>query len=495
MNNKKNAISAIVVQCATMIQGLILPRLILAAFGSDVNGLINSITQFLGFISLLEGGLGAVVLAELYRPIEDHDNDKIQEILQACQAFFNQISIVFIFYTMVLAIVYPIIVKKEFSFGYTASMVMILSLVTLAQYLFSITYRLYLQADQKLYIVNIISSVTIVINTASAAIIIFFLPNIHIVKLCSGIIYFLQPLAYRRFINKRYRLEKGFKIHVPKGVLTNRWSGFWQNFAHFINMNTDVAVLTFFTSLGTVSIYTVYLLAISALRGILASFANSYQSALGKYIAEDDLKLLNNKFSKFERLFWFISLAFFSTCLLLINQFVKLYTAGIHDENYYQPVFAAIIVLANLIYSIREPYQLLILAAGKFKETNFGSTMEAVLNLGISIILVWRFGLIGVAIGTLIAISFRLFYFLWFLKKNIIHRRYRSYITFFITSFIVLICNLYVYINYEIKIDSVIWFCVYGLLILIINSLLYLGIYYVITFLCRRFQKLTNSKS
>ena len=70
MNNKKNAISSLILQSTTIIQGLILPRLILYTFGSENNGLISSINNLLGFISLLEGGLGAVVLAELYGPIE-----------------------------------------------------------------------------------------------------------------------------------------------------------------------------------------------------------------------------------------------------------------------------------------------------------------------------------------------------------------------------------------------------------------------------------------
>ena len=97
MNNKKNAVSALMLQLATMVQGLILPRLILTYFGSEVNGLVSSVTQFLGFISLLEGGLGAVVLAELYRPIEEWDDKKISRILEACQAFFNHLAIAFIY--------------------------------------------------------------------------------------------------------------------------------------------------------------------------------------------------------------------------------------------------------------------------------------------------------------------------------------------------------------------------------------------------------------
>ena len=40
----KNAITSIILQIVTFICGLIVPRLILENFGSDVNGLINSIT-------------------------------------------------------------------------------------------------------------------------------------------------------------------------------------------------------------------------------------------------------------------------------------------------------------------------------------------------------------------------------------------------------------------------------------------------------------------
>lgn len=56
-----NTVSSLIFQLTTIICGFILPRLILNAFGSEVNGLVNSIAQFLGVISFLELGVGAVV--------------------------------------------------------------------------------------------------------------------------------------------------------------------------------------------------------------------------------------------------------------------------------------------------------------------------------------------------------------------------------------------------------------------------------------------------
>ena len=49
-------------QLVTFISGLIVPRLILSTFGSEANGLVSSITQFLNYIALVEGGIGSVVL-------------------------------------------------------------------------------------------------------------------------------------------------------------------------------------------------------------------------------------------------------------------------------------------------------------------------------------------------------------------------------------------------------------------------------------------------
>ena len=62
--------------------------------------------------------------------------------------------------------------------------------------------------------------------------------------------------------------------------------------------------------------------------------------------------------------------------------------------------------------------RLLVLAGGKFKETNFGAVAEAVINLGMSLLLITKFGLIGVAVGTLAAIAFRLIYLVWYLHKQ-----------------------------------------------------------------------------
>ena len=479
MNNKKNAISSLFFQLTTIVQGLVLPRLILVAFGSETNGLVSSAAQVLSFISLLEGGLGAVVLAELYKPVEEKDDEKIQSILNACQSFFSILTVLFLVYTLLAAFIYPRFVNTNFSDEYISLLILILSMTTAAQYLFSITYRLLLQAEQKLYIVNCISAFTVLLNTISSVLIVCVFPSVHMVKLWSGIIYLVQPLAYRAFVEKKF-LRSGTGRSNSRYALKNRWSGFAQNLAHFVNMNTDVVVITIFMPLQYVSVYSVHLLVINALRGIISSVGNSYQSALGKYIAVGNCSQLKANFARFERAFWLVGMIVFFCCTLLIDPFVQIYTAGIDDAAYYQPAFSFILVLANMFYVFREPYRLLVLAGGKFKETNFGAVAESVLNLVLSLLLVGRFGLAGVAAGTLIAISFRLCSLIWYLRRDFLKRSYTSLFPYIATFFLLLLTNLAVYTQWPLKLGGIFHFLLAGCVVFGAESVLCILVYWTV---------------
>ena len=467
MNNRKNVLSAIIYQIVHIVYGFLIPRLILGAFGSSINGLVSSITQFLSFIALLEGGLGAVVLAELYSPIEENDDNRIKGILYSCQWFFKKLAFIYIIYTLVVMVAYSLSVKDQFDFAFVSTLVLILSLSTLSQYLFSITMKLYLQADQKIYVTNYITAGTLLVNIIFAVVVIKLFPEIRVLKLASSTAFFVQPFIYQRFIPRKYI---DYKNNKETGVvLANRWSGFAQNLAHYVNMNTDIVLITIFCSLSDVSVYAVYMLGINAIRSIVSYVTNSYQSALGKYIAQKNQNVLENRFRSFCILTWSVCIVLYCTCLLVINPFVSVYTNNVSDANYYQPIFALLITLANLVYCLREPFRLLILAGGKFKETNFGSIMEAVLNLGISLILIRPLGLVGVAIGTLVAISYRMIYFLLFLKREILFIQIKKYFKHILIGGALILLNIGIYFTVDISIKSMFGFALSGAIIIAIE--------------------------
>ena len=84
MRSKKalfNVISSLALQIVVVICGFIVPRLLIGTFGSSVNGVVTSISQFLGYITLLESGVGGVVRAALYKPLAQKNTKSISVII------------------------------------------------------------------------------------------------------------------------------------------------------------------------------------------------------------------------------------------------------------------------------------------------------------------------------------------------------------------------------------------------------------------------------
>ena len=139
---------ALFLQVFMMIYGFVLPRLFLEFYGSAVNGLVSSIAQFLGFVTLAECGVGAVVQSALYKPLANKNLSDLSKIVVSAEKFFRNVAKILLLYTIILAFVFPNIINSKFDFIYTASLIVIISISSFAQYYFGITYRLLLNSDQ-----------------------------------------------------------------------------------------------------------------------------------------------------------------------------------------------------------------------------------------------------------------------------------------------------------------------------------------------------------
>ena len=154
----------------------------------------------------------------------------------------------------------------------------------------------------------------------------------------------------------------------------------------------------------------------------MESFSNGIDASWGDMIAKKEHNNLIDKFELYEYLYHTFSTVIFICTLLLITPFVHVYTKDITDYNYIRVCFGYIIVIAEFLWAIRLPYSSLVSASGKFKETRNGAIIEATLNIIISMILVYKFGIIGVAIGTLISMAIRTIEFIIFTSKKVLGR-------------------------------------------------------------------------
>ena len=151
---------------------------------------------------------------------------------------------------------YPFSVNKSFGILYTVLLIGSMCVSSFAQYYFGVVNGLLLTADQKGYIQYTSKSVTLVINTLACVVLIQLGCSIHIVKLTTSLIFLLRPTYLQRYVKKHYSIDR--KITYSEEPIKQKWNGMAQHFASFVLTGTDSIVLTLFSSLSNVSVYSVY---------------------------------------------------------------------------------------------------------------------------------------------------------------------------------------------------------------------------------------------
>lgn len=472
-----NSISPLIYQMTTIICGFILPRLILGHFGTEVNGLVNSITHFLGIIAFLELGVGAVVQSSLYKPLADNDNIAVSKVITSADKFFRRLGYILAIYVIAMLFYYPYLVKQNFSFTFTATLIIAISIRSFAQYFFGIVNRLLLLADQKAYIQYIAQTLAVITNTLGCYILIAFDCSVQVVYGMTSVIFFLQPLAIHLYIKKHYTLNR--KIHYDVEPIKQKWNGIAQHIALVVLNSTGIIVLTFFDKLENVSIYSVYCLVILGVLNLYVSLTQGIETLMGNLLAKEKIKELRNVFGFLEWLVHNTSVFLFGCTACLIVPFVMIYTHGITDVDYRQTEFALLFVFAYFFRAIRLPYNIMILIAGHYKQTQNNYIVATIINIVLTVVCVKLFGLRGAVLGTMIAMIYQLFYMVNYNAKNLLKIDGKRFLKYLLSDMLVIIISLVISSFIVIRCDGILeW-----VKLAIINVLIWLMVIIILNML------------
>ena len=421
-NAALNIFFSLLLQLVTCVRGLILPGIIIPAYGSDINGLVSSISQFLTYISLLEAGVGSIFRASLYKPLANDDMDKVSGIINEQKRFYRKIGMIFVLYVVVLCFIYPLIAKTDASKPYVISLLLILSVSTFTEYFFSLPYTSLLSADQLVRITYIVSIIYTIVNILVSLVCVSLKADIRMIYLSMSIIGLLRPLFYTLYVRKHYHLNKDAK--PDKVAMAQRTNGIVHHFAYYIHTNTDSAILTIFLGTAMVSVYNVYGAIIFGMEKIINSVSSGASAGIGNLVAIGDQKSINKTVDVFELVQGGIATVVFTITAILLIPFIRLYTANMPDVNYLHPAFGYTLILAEVIYCFRCIYSTISTSANKFKETQLGAVLECAVNLfsSLALVLIAKMGLLGVAIGTVLGMFVRYVFEVVFLSKNVICR-------------------------------------------------------------------------
>ncbi len=486
----------------TSIFSLIINQKILAALGSDYNGVNSTASQIITILTLIEGGFTLAAQVALYKPIANGDLAETSKVISFTARKMRIYGILTLLSGVVVSVIYAGFVKSDLTY-YTILWVMLLAVIGAAFNLGVVSqYRVLFQVTQTEYkyaYVNIASqfllyfAVCFVLNTIDSiiAIRVVYL----LIEMLRGVVTIV--LARRIFKDIDYHADVGgVQIKGTRDVFIAKITALIYNSAPVLFIST-------FVGTASTSVYAVYLSVTNIISSVLTGIVNAPMHGLGQLIAESEdenkHRHLISVYNEYETLIAIANAFLCSVTFIMLMPFVSLYTRNVTDTNYVDMFFTITMVLILLIQVMHIPCGTCINVAGRFKAVrNIQLTASAVLVISIAV--GTFFGeLKGLLIGKLFTAIILAIIEIVYNYKAIIRCKLTMFAWIFMTTYVpvFIICAVeYVLIIKRISVSSWIQWGLLGCVICIVNGiyLFMINLMFNRKALMRLFNRFTKSK-
>lgn len=470
----KNVIYSIGTKMIILVLGILIPRLLIISFGSEINGLLSTVTQIFTYLALLEAGIGNSTINALYRPLDENDYETSNKVLTEAKKYYHKVSVIYSSLIILFSIIYPFFVTSNISKGLISGIIVLQGAANFVGYYFTAVYVQLLTASGNNYINNNITFISYVATSIIKIILILLGYNVLVVQIGFFIISLIKIPIYKYLCYKKYPWLN-FEKHSNTKYLKERGSFVVHEISTTIFNNTDVFIISTFCSLSLASVYTIYNLVFSSVGGILGSATSGLGFLLGQsqYKEKKEFVFVYDTYSM---ACICASFVLFTTCYVLIIPFVKLYTAGVSDIEYVIKGLPILFTLINLLSGVRVAASTLITVSGNASHTKGRSIAETTINLVVSVILVNIIGVEGVLWGTIVALLYRSNDMLIYSNRKILGRSPIKEYKNILLNGVAFVCIIYLFNNLTLHINSYLDFVKYGILIFGVNFITFLSV-------------------
>lgn len=332
--------------------------------------------------------------------------------------------------------------------------------------------------DGKSYINNEISLLNKIAGYAVKIVMAYLELNIILLQLAYFFVTIAKVFFYDRYFKKNYSWIE-FKKVSGKIKLADRNSYILTEICWTIFSSTDMIVLSVFLSTRMASVYGIYNMIFSNITLLLNSVFQSVNYLLG-FSYHESIEKYARVHDAFNSIFIGLMTVLMSVCYVLTIPFVSLYTQGVTDVEYIYPSLPIMFCLIQLISWSRYTSGQLTGIAGYAKQTSYVSLIEAIINISLSIFFVYKLGIVGVTLATVVALPLKVFWCTYIADKRVIKRSYMKSITIIGINFLFFLGVVFAFRINQLVISSYMHFLTYGVLLSIVLGIIGMGLNFLV---------------
>lgn len=464
-------------------------KIFLDCLGAEFIGLTGMLTNIMSFLSVAELGIGTSIVYFLYKPLQEDNREKVNEIMSMLAFLYRCIGGIIIVGGLLISVFFPWWLHN-FSKGLFLVYFTFYSCLasSVAGYLFNYK-QLLVSADQKQYLVNAYFQTIGIVQSLVQILLAYYYRNLYLWVLVGLIFTVIGVIIFNFRIRQLY---PWLKINLKVGrmnlkkypeILHKTRQIFIQKIKDFILYRSDEILVAIYGTLVQVAFFGNYTIITSKLNFLVNILSDGMNAGVGNLVAEGNDKNTMKVFWELTAVrFLIVGIVVFGL-LLFIQSFIVTWFG---PQYRLSDLIVYLLIFNIFIFLSRGVVEMFISAHGLFSDV-WAAWTELAVNLIVTLCLAPFYGIVGILLGKIISVFFIAFFWKpYFLFSQGLKKKVSTYWLGMAPYYIIFLifCTLTIILkNYLIdqRVTSLISLIGYGILIYPILILLYFLTLFIIT--------------
>ena len=388
-------------------------KIFLDCLGAEFIGLTGMLMNIMSFLSVAELGIGTSIIYFLYKPLQEDDHEKINEVMSMLAYLYRCIGFIIGSIGVIVSLFFPwwfAHLSTGLPLVYFAFYSFLASSVS--GYIFNYK-QLLVGANQKQYMINAYFQTIAIIQSLTQIFLAYFYRNLYLWVVVGLIFTIIGIIVFNYRIRQLYpwlniNLKKGHEnLKKYPEVLKKTKQVFVQKIKDFILYKSDEILVGSFVSVVTVAFYGNYTIIINKFLYLVNILSDGLSAGVGNLLAEENEKNIMKVYWEMTAARFFILGLIIFSLLMFLQPFIGCWLG----QQYQMEEVIVYLLIFNLCIRLQPAAVYIFIGASGLYSDVWAAWIELIINLSITLLLAPAYGIIGILLGKII--SFSLISFFW----------------------------------------------------------------------------------
>lgn len=409
----RNSCVGFLTHALTLVMAFVSRTLFVKILGAQYLGIAGLYTNILSVLALSDLGLYTVMTFSLYKPIAEHDELKIASLVAYYRKLYYYIAAAVLAIGLALVPVLPVLINNSTLGHHEFVRYYLLFLLNSVCSYFAISKSTLIRADQRIYIVQIVSSVCTLLMHIWQIVMLLFTHNYTIYLIVQIVFTLINNFTLTIITTKKYPFLNSketiqVSAEVKHSIIENLKSTFLYKLGATIMNSTDNILISVLLGTVVVGYYNNYYTIVVMVNALISIIIQSVLASIGNYNASENKE---KKFKLFQQivLVFYMLAGFCGACYLCV--FEDFICIWIGNEYKLGAIFVWVFVLKTSIQCTANPLWMFRETSGTFRSTKYVMIIAAFFNIVLSILMGKLWGLSGIVFATALSYLITLWWY------------------------------------------------------------------------------------